>query len=167
MAWAVISAASFALVVRLGTRLRGRGQVARALTLTLKFADGSSWEKTRRLAAPSAHEDDLRQLAYQLMDAAGLQRGRLTGLVLKGEDLVDADQAAWQLSSMTPAKPASPPKPPSTASATSSARRSSAPPSSAAPHNPHPDPLPLEVDPCCSTRQDRAAHPRRCRTGPT
>ncbi|WP_020123914.1 hypothetical protein [Streptomyces canus] len=32
------------------------------------------------------------------MDAAGLQRGRLTGLVLKGEDLVDADQAPRQLS---------------------------------------------------------------------
>ncbi|WP_435807751.1 WD40 repeat domain-containing protein [Streptomyces canus] len=31
-------------------RLRGRGQVARALTLTLKFA-GSSWDKTRRLVA--------------------------------------------------------------------------------------------------------------------
>ncbi|MFJ8787383.1 hypothetical protein [Streptomyces sp. NPDC102476] len=86
------------LVVRLGTRLRGRGQAARALTLTLKFAGGSSWEKTRRLTAPSAHEDDLRQLAYQLMDAAGLQRGRLTGLALKGEDLIDADQAPRQLS---------------------------------------------------------------------
>jgi DNA polymerase-4 len=77
---------------------RGRGQAARALTLTLTFAGGSSWEKTRRLTAPSAHEDDLRQLAYQLMDSAGLQRGRLTGLALKGEDLVDADQVAWQLS---------------------------------------------------------------------
>ncbi|MFF7764301.1 DNA polymerase Y family protein [Streptomyces griseorubiginosus] len=95
---AVVRAALLQLVVRLGTRLRGRGQAARALTLTLKFAGGASWEKTRRLAAPSAHEDDLRQLAYQLMDAAALQRGRLTALVLKGEDLVDADQAPRQLS---------------------------------------------------------------------
>ncbi|MFD5593792.1 hypothetical protein [Streptomyces griseorubiginosus] len=95
---AVVRAALLQLVVRLGTRLRGRHQVARALTLTLKFAGGGSWEKTRRLAAPSGHEDDLRQLAYQLMDAAGLQRGRLTGLVLKGEDLIDADQAPRQLS---------------------------------------------------------------------
>ncbi|MEU5046950.1 DNA polymerase Y family protein [Streptomyces griseorubiginosus] len=95
---AVVRAALLQLVVRLGTRLRGRHQAARALTLTLKFAGGGSWEKTRRLAAPSAHEDDLRQLAYQLMDAAGLQRGRLTGLVLKGEDLIDADQAPRQLS---------------------------------------------------------------------
>jgi DNA polymerase-4 len=93
-----VRAALLDLVVRLGTRLRGRGQAARALTLTLKFTGGSSWEKTRRLKAPSAHEDDLRRLAYQLMDAAGLQRGRLTGLTLKGEDLVDADQAPRQLS---------------------------------------------------------------------
>ncbi|MFI8075508.1 hypothetical protein ACIF85_43170 [Streptomyces sp. NPDC086033] len=95
---AAVRASLLDLVVRLGTRLRGRGQVASALTLTLKFAGGGSWEKTRRLTAPSAHEDDLRQLAYQLMDAAGLQRGRLTGIALKGEDLIDADQAPRQLS---------------------------------------------------------------------
>ncbi|MFD5268894.1 hypothetical protein [Streptomyces sp. NPDC058335] len=32
------------------------------------------------------------------MDTAGLQRGRLTGLILKGDDLLDADQVARQLS---------------------------------------------------------------------
>jgi hypothetical protein len=32
------------------------------------------------------------------MDAAGLQRGRLTGLVLRGEDLVDVGQVAEQIS---------------------------------------------------------------------
>ncbi|MEV7738933.1 hypothetical protein AB0O75_44000 [Streptomyces sp. NPDC088921] len=95
---AAVRAALLDLVVRLGTRLRSRGQAARALTLSLQFAGGGSWDKTRRLTAPSAHEDDLRQLAYQLMDAAGLQRGRLTGLALKGEDLIDADQAPRQLS---------------------------------------------------------------------
>lgn len=94
---AAVRAALLDLVVRLGTRLRSRGQAARALTLSLQFA-GGGWDKTRRLTAPSAHEDDLRQLAYQLMDAAGLQRGRLTGLALKGEDLVDAGQAPRQLS---------------------------------------------------------------------
>ncbi|MFJ2241058.1 hypothetical protein [Streptomyces sp. NPDC087859] len=95
---AAARAALLDLVVRLGTLLRGRAQVARAVTLTLTFAGGNRWEKTRRLAAPSAHEDDLRLLAYQLMDAAGLQRGRLTGLVLKAEDLTGADQAAEQIS---------------------------------------------------------------------
>ncbi|GAB1325693.1 hypothetical protein ACE1SV_00320 [Streptomyces sennicomposti] len=37
-------------------------------------------------------------MAYQLMDAAGLQRGRLTGIALKGGDLVDAGQVAQQIS---------------------------------------------------------------------
>ncbi|MFD0008246.1 hypothetical protein ACFVJ4_38490 [Streptomyces sp. NPDC127178] len=32
------------------------------------------------------------------MDAAGLQRGRLTALALKGEDLIEADQVAQQIS---------------------------------------------------------------------
>ncbi|MDQ0585836.1 DNA polymerase Y family protein [Streptomyces rishiriensis] len=86
------------LVVRLGHLLRGRGQAARGLTLVLKFAGGASWERTRRLPEPSAHDDDLRVLAYRLMDAAGLQRGRLTALALKGEDLVDAGRVARQIS---------------------------------------------------------------------
>ena len=37
-------------------------------------------------------------LAYQVTDAAGLQRGRLTGRALRGEDLVAAGQVAEQLS---------------------------------------------------------------------
>ncbi|MEU8577181.1 DNA polymerase Y family protein [Streptomyces asoensis] len=86
------------LVVQLGHLLRRRGQAARGLTLVLKFAGGTLWEKTRRLPEPSAHDDDLRILAYRLMDAAGLQRGRLTALALKGEDLVETDQVAEQIS---------------------------------------------------------------------
>ncbi|MEU9356244.1 hypothetical protein AB0D65_35900 [Streptomyces griseoloalbus] len=95
---ATVRAALLDLVVKLGRLLRRRGQAARALTLTLRFAGGTSWEKTRRLTEPSAHDEDLRTLAYQLMDAAGLQRGRLTGIALRGEDLVDADQVAQQIS---------------------------------------------------------------------
>src|SRR3954471_9259746 len=47
------------------------------------------WGKKRRLTGPSTRGDDLCLLAYQVMDAAGLQRGRLTGLALRREDLVD------------------------------------------------------------------------------
>ncbi len=94
---ATVRAALLDLVVRLGRLLRRRGQAARALTLTLQFP-GSTWHKTRRLAEPSGHDEDLRTLAYQLMDAAGLQRGRLTGITLKAADLIDADQAAQQIS---------------------------------------------------------------------
>lgn len=95
---AVVRAALLELVVRLGLLLRGRGQAARALTLTLRFADGTRWRRTRRLTEPSAHEEDLRGAAYRLMDAAGLQRGRLTGLGLTASDLIDADQVAEQIS---------------------------------------------------------------------
>ncbi|MGW1728014.1 DinB/UmuC family translesion DNA polymerase [Streptomyces sp. NPDC002306] len=83
---AAVRSALLGLVVLLGMRLRRRGQAARGWSLALIFVGGSSWERTRRLKEPSAHDDDLRMLAYQLMDGAGLQRGRLTGLVLKGED---------------------------------------------------------------------------------
>lgn len=86
------------LVIQLGRLLRRRGQAARGLTLTLRFVGEGRWEKTRRLPDTSAHDDDLRTLAYQLMDAAGLQRGRLAGLTLRAEDLVEADQVAEQLS---------------------------------------------------------------------
>lgn len=95
---AEVRAALLDLVVRLGLLLRRRGQAARGLRLTLRFAAGGSWEKTRRLAEPSGHDDDLRTLAYQLMDAAGLQRGRLTGIGLRAEGLMDAEQVARQIS---------------------------------------------------------------------
>lgn len=95
---AAVRAALLSLVVQLALRLRRRGQAARALTLTLTFADGAGWEKTRRLPEPSAHEDDLRTVACQLMDAAGLQRARLTGLALKGDDLIAAGRVAQQIS---------------------------------------------------------------------
>ncbi|MFE9024348.1 hypothetical protein ACFYNL_38185 [Streptomyces sp. NPDC007808] len=45
---------------------------------TLKFAGGSVWTKIHGLAEPSAHDDDLRTATDQLMNATGLQRGRLT-----------------------------------------------------------------------------------------
>ncbi|GAA2616375.1 hypothetical protein GCM10010304_82400 [Streptomyces roseoviolaceus] len=93
-----VRAALLDMVVQLGQLLRQRGQAARALRLTLHFAGGATWETSRRLQEASAHDEDLRTLAYRLMDAAGLQRGRLTGLTLKSEDLVDADQVAQQIS---------------------------------------------------------------------
>ncbi|MEV4450603.1 MULTISPECIES: DinB/UmuC family translesion DNA polymerase [Streptomyces] len=94
---AAVRAALLDMVVTLAHQLRGRGQAARGLTLALRFAGGTTWEKTRRLPEASAH-DDLRTLAYRLIDAAGLQRGRLTGITLKGEDLIAAGQVAEQIS---------------------------------------------------------------------
>ncbi|WP_323183448.1 hypothetical protein [Streptomyces sp. NBC_00091] len=90
-------AALLGLVVRLGAALRGRRQAARSLSLTLQFAGGTRWERSRRLVEPSAHDEDLRTLAYRLMDAAGLQRARLTGMVLRAEDLTGAEGVTRQL----------------------------------------------------------------------
>lgn len=95
---AEVRAALLGLVVELGRLLRAREQAARGLTLTLRFAGGATWEKTRRLPAASAHDDDLRAFAYRLMDAAGLQRGRLVGIDLKADDLAEAGRVAEQLS---------------------------------------------------------------------
>lgn len=75
-----VRAALLDLVTQLGHLLRHRGQAARGLTLTLRFSGDASWEKSRRLSSPSGHDDDLRTLAHRLLDGAGLQRGRLTGL---------------------------------------------------------------------------------------
>ncbi len=95
---AEVRAALLGLVVQLGQLLRHRDQAARALHLTLRFAGGGTWETTRRLPEPSGHDEDLRTLAYRMMDAAGLQRGRLTGLTLTGQDLADAGQVTLQIS---------------------------------------------------------------------
>jgi hypothetical protein len=115
--------------------LRRREQAAPAATLT--FAGSSRREKTRRLAEPSAHDDDLRLLAHQPIEAAGLHRGRLTALALRDEDLISADQVARQISPDGAPKPDWSPKQPSTASGTSSGPVSSVPPpSSAAPRDP-------------------------------
>ncbi|MGW6487803.1 DNA polymerase Y family protein [Streptomyces sp. NPDC055056] len=95
---AAVRAALLDLVVTLAVQLRGGGRAARGLTLALRFAGGTTWEKSRRLPEASAHDDDLRTMAYRLIDAAGLQRGRITAITLKADDLVAADQVAEQIS---------------------------------------------------------------------
>ncbi|MDQ8707563.1 hypothetical protein RCO28_34595 [Streptomyces sp. LHD-70] len=94
---AAVRARLLDLVVELASTLRRREQIARGLTLQLDFAAGTRWSKTLRLSEPSAHDEDLRTAAYRLMDAAGLQRGRLTGLLLRADDLVGAHAAAEQI----------------------------------------------------------------------
>ncbi|MFE6153677.1 hypothetical protein [Streptomyces sp. NPDC057889] len=95
---AAVRARLLDLVVQLAATLRLRKQVARGLTLQLDFAAGTRWSKTLRLPEASAHDEDLRTAAYRLMDRAGLQRGRLTGLLVRGEDLIAADAVAEQIS---------------------------------------------------------------------
>ncbi|MEU8526466.1 hypothetical protein AB0C77_12840 [Streptomyces sp. NPDC048629] len=88
---AVVRAALLDLVVTLGGRIRRRDQVARALTLTVRLADGSTVTRTRALDRPSHHTEDLRTTAMRILDAYGFQRARLRRLTLTAEDLRPAD----------------------------------------------------------------------------
>ncbi|MGW2937398.1 DNA polymerase Y family protein [Streptomyces sp. NPDC001156] len=92
-----VRAALLDLVVQLGHLLRHRGQAAGALMLRYVRRRALVGEDPPP-AEVSALEEDLRLMAYRLIDAAGLQRGRLIGLILKAEDLADADRIAQQIS---------------------------------------------------------------------
>ncbi|MFE1176225.1 hypothetical protein [Streptomyces sp. NPDC058773] len=81
----------------LGARMRASGQAARALTLTVRYADRSTTTRTRRLDAPTAHGPALTEAAYALHAALGLQRARVRSVALRAEDLCRAERAARQL----------------------------------------------------------------------
>lgn len=81
----------------LGARMRASGQVARALTLTVRYADRSTTSRTRRLDGPTAHGPALTEAAYALHAALGLQRARVRSVALRAEDLCRAELAARQL----------------------------------------------------------------------
>ncbi|PBC69944.1 impB/mucB/samB family protein [Streptomyces sp. TLI_235] len=81
----------------LGGQLRADGQVARALTLTVHYADRSTTTRTRALPEPTAHTPVLAGTAQALHDALGLQRARVTALSLRAEDLTTARLSGQQL----------------------------------------------------------------------
>ncbi len=81
----------------LGARLREGGQVARGLTLTVRYADGSSTTRTRSFAEPTAHTPVLTATAYALHAALGLQRARVRAVALRAEGLGGAGPGAYQL----------------------------------------------------------------------
>lgn len=89
--------ALLALADDIGRRLRDGEQVARALTLVVRYADRTSTTRTRALPEPTAHTPALAGLAYELHDALGLQRARVAGLTLRAEDLRSAESAGHQL----------------------------------------------------------------------
>lgn len=86
------------LADRLGHHLRTDHQVARALTLTVRYADRTTTVRRRALPEPTAHTPALTATAYALHDALGLQRARVRALALRAEDLTDATHATHQLS---------------------------------------------------------------------
>ncbi|MFI0738359.1 hypothetical protein ACH4PU_09725 [Streptomyces sp. NPDC021100] len=89
--------ALLALADGLGARLRGDGQVARGLTLTVRYADGSATTRTRTFPEPTAHTPALTAVAYELHGALGLQRARVRAVALRAEGLADAEGAPLQL----------------------------------------------------------------------
>ncbi|NWF30927.1 hypothetical protein HW130_32575 [Streptomyces sp. PKU-EA00015] len=95
----LVRSALLSLAVELGERLRGRRQAAKAVTLTVTFADRTQLHRSRRLpGGPSAHTDDLRDAAYEVYRSLGLQRARVRAVALRCEQLVDAATVAEQLS---------------------------------------------------------------------
>lgn len=86
------------LADELGFRMRADGQVARALSLTVRYADRSATTRTRTLAEPTAHTPALATAAYVLHDALGLQRAKVRAVALRAEELTAAELAARQLS---------------------------------------------------------------------
>ncbi|MEV7376472.1 hypothetical protein AB0O51_37005 [Streptomyces sp. NPDC090301] len=56
----LIRAALLDLAAELAERQCGRGQIAHALTLSVRLAGGSRVERTRKLPTPSGHTEGLR-----------------------------------------------------------------------------------------------------------
>ncbi|MFI8769406.1 hypothetical protein ACIGN6_31505 [Streptomyces sp. NPDC053792] len=101
---ALVRAALLDLTVTLGQRIRGRDQIARKMTLTVRFADGSAIDRTRALAQPSAHTDDLRVAVFRILDSLGFQRARIRRLVLTAEDLRRSEEGPGTQISLDPAR---------------------------------------------------------------
>ncbi|MDT0269828.1 hypothetical protein RM844_26445 [Streptomyces sp. DSM 44915] len=85
------------LAVDIGRHLRAAGQVARAITLTVRYADRSTTTRTRTLPEPTAHTPALAGSARALHDALGLQRARVAALALRVDGLRPAERASQQL----------------------------------------------------------------------
>ncbi|MEU3960839.1 hypothetical protein AB0F42_13585 [Streptomyces buecherae] len=89
--------ALLALADELGSRLRADGQVARALTLTVRYADRSVTTRGRTLPEPTAHTPALTSLAYALHESLALERARVRAVALRAEDLTAVERASRQL----------------------------------------------------------------------
>lgn len=89
--------ALLSIAEELGLRMRGEGQVCRALSLTVRYADRSMTTRARTLREPTAHSAALTDAAYRIHESLGLQRARVRSLTLRAEDLTPVERAARQL----------------------------------------------------------------------
>ncbi|NUK26890.1 DNA polymerase Y family protein [Streptomyces lunaelactis] len=86
------------LAEQLGARMRGEDQVCRTLTLTVRYCDRTSTSRSCTLAEPTAHSPALTDTAYALYTSLGLERARVSGIALRAEAMIPAEQAVQQLS---------------------------------------------------------------------
>lgn len=86
------------LADQIGQRLRGEGQIASRLTLTVRYADRSSTTRTRVLPEPTNHSPTLVVAALGLLTSLGLQRARVRAFVIRADDLLSAGNVYRQLS---------------------------------------------------------------------
>ncbi|WP_405623924.1 DNA polymerase thumb domain-containing protein [Streptomyces sp. NBC_00076] len=86
------------LADQIGGRLRGEGQIAGRITLTVRYADRSSTTRTHTLPEPTNHSPALAAAALGLLSALGLQRARVRSFAIRADDLLPAGSAYWQLS---------------------------------------------------------------------
>ncbi|MCX5231421.1 hypothetical protein [Streptomyces sp. NBC_00233] len=100
----LVRAALLDLITTLGQRIRGRDQTARKLTLAVRFADGSTVERTRALPQHSAHTDDLRVTVFRIPDSLAFQRARIRRLLVTVEDLRPAGEGPGTQISLDPAR---------------------------------------------------------------
>ncbi|MGW1976071.1 DNA polymerase Y family protein [Streptomyces sp. NPDC001889] len=85
------------LAERLGAGLRDEARIAGAVTLTVRYADGSTTTRTRTLTEPTHHSAALARSAYGLYERLGLQRARVRRFTLGAEGLRPAAEAVRQL----------------------------------------------------------------------
>ncbi|MFJ2745834.1 hypothetical protein ACIO3O_39950 [Streptomyces sp. NPDC087440] len=91
-------AALLGLAEDLGLRLRTTGQVTKALTLTVRYADRTTTNRSRTLKEATQHSRALAADAHALLAVLGLQRARVRAFTLRAEGLSPAADASAQLS---------------------------------------------------------------------
>ncbi len=82
---------------RAAARLRSHGQVARTVSIKIRFADFTTITRSKTLRDATDVGREVYATAKGLYDALGLQRARLRLVGVRLEGLVDADQSPRQL----------------------------------------------------------------------
>jgi DNA polymerase IV len=93
----VIGRTLLKLAERSAARLRATGQVARTVSIKIRFADFTTITRSKTLKDATDVGREVYATAKSLYDALGLQRARLRLVGVRLEGLLDADQATRQL----------------------------------------------------------------------